>query len=778
MPTLAQRTAKWLGSAAKWFAANDDTPAPGPGQILYANPRIQTASGYRYNPNVLVQRKSLKVYDEMRRDGQIKAAMSLKKQFVMASGWEVVSPEGKPDDWEVTVFVADVFEDLGEQFNTSLLQMLTCLEYGFSVTEKVYDYDEDQKLTVCALNTVAPHDIQFYTDPFGNLLPNGIVQMGNKNFGQLPVDKFIIFPWQMEFGNWYGDSDLNAAHRPWLVKDQAYQWMAMLLERGGIPPAVIHYDPMKISDEIKAKLKAAVANMQAGAVMMFPRGASADSITFEWPEMAGQVSTVFIPAFDMFDKDISKSLLMPGLLGLSPDSKFGSRSNGQTHFDVFLLAIEYLRMLVAGMLQTQLIKELVDLNFIVDPDDYPQFRWKPLTDDVKLDLLTAWGTLTGQNVVLSTPEDEAYIREQMKMPPKDVAWKSVTSDPRPKDPNAPETDMGPDGKPLPKVDPKTGAIIPEPKPGGDAGGADAGMEDAGNSKLRARQPHRHYALPADANRGPTQYERKVDFIRIEKDLEGGAQDYLPRLRNTLAESRDALISQVRTEFKNDLAWATAFATLPGTDDFHTTMKAMFKDMHTAGRNSIRTEVPQRFATLPTANLDDAIAFLNAKAITVSGVTEQRILDQVKAALLQAVSTGEPLDDTIQRLRDIFGPYVDQTLDDNSDLTDPYRLEAIVRTNLTQVYNMGRMLQAKQAGDYLEGWQYSAIIDNRTTDVCRLLDGTIFDADDPRIDQLCPPRHVNCRSVVVPITTGETIDDSDLITPDEFNKAMDLSGDGF
>lgn len=777
MPTLLSNVSNFFKSFAAATPAPQVAPAELTGQLLYANPRVQTSSGFRYNANLLVQRKTMRVYDEMRRDEQIKAALNLKKQFVIASGWEVVSPEGQDDDWEVTQFVSDCFEDMGEEFDRALLQILSALDFGFSVTEKIYAYrnaDRDEwngKLCLDCLKTVAPHDIQFYTDPFGNLMPDGIRQMGNVQPKPFPTDKFVVFPWQMEFGNWYGDSDLNACHRAWLLKDQAYQWLGIGLERFGVPPTYMSYDPSAVPSEVVTALKGALTNIQAASVMLFPRGKSKDSLTMEWPEQAGQVPTVFIPTLDMLDKAMAKALLMPGLLGLSPDNKYGSRSNGSTHFDVFLLVIEHARELLAsGVINDQLVRELVDLNY-AGVDKYPIFRFKPLGDDVKADRLTLWGILTDQGVVQSTPADEEYTRERLEFPTREEAQDSLPKGPDGKPlppPGSAAPQLGPDGKPLPTQAGPDGKPVAAPLPPDDNPPSPA-------KDNKRKRPARTYALPADAIRKITPYERKVDFVAIEKDLDNGAADYLPRLKSALGESRDALITQVRQNFNGDLGWANALKGLPALDDFHSTMAAMLKDIHAAGRNSIKREMPQAYKSLPAANLTDAMNYLNTKAIQVSGVTEQKILDATKAALLQAVSTGEPLDDTVNRLRDIYAPYTDETVDDNGDLNDPYRLETIVRTNLTDVYNMGRMLQANQAGDYLEAWQYSAIIDGRTTECCRLLDGTIVMADDDRANQIRPPRHYNCRSVMVPVTTGETVDSTDLLSDDDFSEAMSLSG---
>jgi SPP1 gp7 family putative phage head morphogenesis protein len=109
---------------------------------------------------------------------------------------------------------------------------------------------------------------------------------------------------------------------------------------------------------------------------------------------------------------------------------------------------------------------------------------------------------------------------------------------------------------------------------------------------------------------------------------------------------------------------------------------------------------------------------------------------------------------------------------------PSRLETIVRTNLTDAYNQGRLVQGREAGDFLEAWQYSAIMDDRTTPVCRELDGKVFMADDPNVDTLRPPRHFNCRSVLVPIVIGDEYNADDVITEDQIALAKRESGTGF
>lgn len=55
-------------------------------------------------------------------------------------------------------------------------------------------------------------------------------------------------------------------------------------------------------------------------------------------------------------------------------------------------------------------------------------------------------------------------------------------------------------------------------------------------------------------------------------------------------------------------------------------------------------------------------------------------------------------------------------------------------------------------DLVAGLRFVAVLDGRTSTVCRGLDGTIWRPDDPDIPR--PPRHPNCRSVLVPILQSD------------------------
>jgi SPP1 gp7 family putative phage head morphogenesis protein len=87
---------------------------------------------------------------------------------------------------------------------------------------------------------------------------------------------------------------------------------------------------------------------------------------------------------------------------------------------------------------------------------------------------------------------------------------------------------------------------------------------------------------------------------------------------------------------------------------------------------------------------------------------------------------------------------------------PYRLATIVRTNTTEAMAEGLKDAVEPAikSGYVIGFQSSAILDDRTTEVCQYLHGRFFRVEGEETALLTPPRHWNCRSIMIPITKDE------------------------
>jgi len=164
-----------------------------------------------YNPDILVTKLGLKIYDQMKVDEQVKACLAFKKAAVLSPGWELTSPGDEAEDWEPTAFVRACFEHIPMGMTEVLKYLMLGMDYGYSVTEKVYGEDlkwAKGKVGLKKVISLMPHYIDFRTLPTGelieltqrNLMGSPAMQAGL----HIPVDKCVVYTHDKEFENYYG----------------------------------------------------------------------------------------------------------------------------------------------------------------------------------------------------------------------------------------------------------------------------------------------------------------------------------------------------------------------------------------------------------------------------------------------------------------------------------------------------------------------------------------------------------------------------------------------
>ena len=450
---------------------------------------------------------------------------------------------------------------------------------------------------------------------------------------------------------------------------------------------------------------------------------------------------------NMFDRHIALSILMPGLLGLTPEETTGSLARAKVHFDVFLLVVkEEEQRLEEAIMDEQVIRQLVDLNFTVEA--YPQFRFLPLTESILKETFDAWGMMIDKGAVKTTPEDEKHIRESLKFPDRDMEDDD--------EPEAPEPE-GDDDTPGGEAPPEE--IAPAGPPGG--------------TVTSARRAFAH-------SRAKNRFERRVDFVRIERDLDGLGADAVAEIVPLMVDVRERFLKFVDSKFDGKASTVNAIRQLRGMSAVGDALGRFLETTMASGAESVRRELTARFRVdEPNFKPDAALRFLRAKKFLITGVIEDRLLGQAKSTLLRAIETGEIARETRGKLAALFEPYIgDPTVLRDGKPIKPAQLETVVRTNATDAFNRGRIIEGRQSGDLLQGFAYSAIIDERTTEVCQTLDGRVFKPNDPALDSLKPPRHFNCRSILVPVVVGVTVNESDFITPGQIGRGTELSGKAF
>ena len=370
-----------------------------------------------YNPDTLVSRKGLQIYDKMRLDDMVKASLTLKKFATLAPNYKILPADGSQKAEEIANFVAYTIDNMEGSMNDALFQILTALDYGFSVTEINYEqYDMGEhsgKIGLKNLKTKQPRYYSFAVDKYSNLLDKGLAYNINGEQKKLPTNKFLIFSYQKEFGNHYGTADLRPAYRGYWSKDTIIKFWNIYLERFANPTVVGKYR----SNDPNSKTN--LRNILDGLTAKTSITHRMDEFDIDFLEPSRSATQDFKEAINYYDKTIARSILIPDRL--VAEGETGAYSQAKVHFDVFLFVLAKLRQdLEEVVMNEQLIKRLVQINF-GNVTEMPKFKFNPMTDDQKFALNEMFITAVEKGVISPTLEDENYIRENLHFPEKDNA---------------------------------------------------------------------------------------------------------------------------------------------------------------------------------------------------------------------------------------------------------------------------------------------------------------------------------------------------------------------
>jgi SPP1 gp7 family putative phage head morphogenesis protein len=712
-----------------------------------------------YNPDDLVRKKGIEVYREMMRDDQVKAVMLMKMTAIYGTGFKIVPAGEEAADVELAKFIEYVIGDgmslrRGDKsvnsFKKTIKRLYSSMIYGFSFHEKVYRRFESGeyagKIGLSCIKTRPPHSFEFYTDDYNNLTEvKQHTNTGIKTFSGTDLDKFVIYSYDADntsFGGWYGVSDLRAAYRPYWSKEMIIRFLNILIERFGMGIVVGKY-PTGLSDSDKAILKDMIKNISAKTAF-----AVNEKVIFEILESKNAGTPPHVAVIQEYNKAIARSLLLPDKMGYT-DSEGGSYNLGKNQFDLFMGILEDLREDGAEIINEQIINDIVDKNFS-NVQKYPKFQWNPLTQKDKQKLSALFITAVEKGVVIATEEDEAHLREDLEFPKR-----TAESIPMPARPNPAQQEA--DGGEEKEADDK---------------------EDADDKK----QPKKGEKFAASGKRAFTEYEKKVNFEAIEKETDGIEYEYGLEMGRVVSRIKDAVYNTVITKkiVDNQDYDAVQKLTLKYIGDMRMMFKDCLRKSFTTGRSTAKDEIKKTFAA-PVKSLPpkEALAFFERKSFTLAGMEEQRILNKVQNILYDSIKTGKTTDDAIYNLEEFFDEYEVEQMTSAGKLKPiaeiPGRIEVVIRTNVNDAYNQGRikMFEDPNVKDMIKAYQYSAIMDGRTSDICSALDEKVYKTSNPIWKSITPPNHHQCRSILVPVFADEW----DGVESPAFNTDKLISGFG-
>ncbi|MBI2427526.1 MAG: minor capsid protein [Ignavibacteriales bacterium] len=129
--------------------------------------------------------------------------------------------------------------------------------------------------------------------------------------------------------------------------------------------------------------------------------------------------------------------------------------------------------------------------------------------------------------------------------------------------------------------------------------------------------------------------------------------------------------------------------------------------------------------------EEALAEFRRRAFRIGGIENQKFIDAVKYEFERAISEGTSYEEFSNQFKELFIRY-------GITPEKPIRLDTIFRTNLFTAYTAGQVKQIDQVKERFPVWRYVSVLDNRTRQSHRNLNGKLFKYGP------FPPISFNCR----------------------------------
>lgn len=350
-------------------------------------------------------------FRKMRYDPQVKACLLVLKLPLLQLDWNLNADtdEGQEISRWCQHMLQEYMDDSMEYY---LREMLTALDFGRSITEKVWQLKSvpvdpdgqklEDRIIPLKLKTYDPKNIKIKLDP-NTMKLIGAVQKIKGVEKNIPADKLLIYSHEKEFNNYNGESVLRAAYKPWIIKEFLQKFWNIALERYGSPLA-----SMELPQGGSIKKAITLMDMvKSKSGIPLPEGYK---MTIHNLANAGMS---FKEAIEYQDVQIARAMLIPDLV--FANSGTGAYALSKTHAGFFEMRLNGISQEIGDIFSKYLIKPMIQYNY-GEVREYPSMKFDNVGDDDLKVFIDIVDKLIKGKVVAPT---EAWIREKFGLPAPD-----------------------------------------------------------------------------------------------------------------------------------------------------------------------------------------------------------------------------------------------------------------------------------------------------------------------------------------------------------------------
>jgi len=712
--------------------ANIQNPIGGSGLNLVGS---QLWRSDEYNVDLASPQSAVATYEQMRRgDAQVRATINNLLHALRAAQWRIDPAEDNPKGEEHAAFVRSVLmpgETYGYGGSTpwgqTLRNLSSAIWAGPAVVEKVWGYrTRDRKQVYASLELRKASSLRYFDlTKSGPSKLDSVVQYVQKRNGtsgdvRIPAAKLVVWSFNREGDNFWGESILRPAHWHWRVKRDLVKFDAIQKERaGGIFWLQTRENVNPTPDQSKSG-KSAMSNWRMhereGLIIpsvyefnaLFPSGNAAD----------------FITSIEYHDQQIERTAAAQ-FQSLGTGNK-GALAVGSVQSDMMLLAYQGVAKDLEDVLTEQAIVDLIDTNF-GEQEFYPRLACESFLQMKPDRLAELMGPLVAAGLIRIDQPLRVFFRERLGLTPEDES----TLEPSPADRAAALAETNA------KATADAAANAGRDGANGGKGSTDNRPPNEATKRLRKAS----YPGPF-LRRDPLAHEVGTDWLAMKAYLDDEPKrlyyrEVLPIRKLQIA----ALADSVSTATEAQLALGQI--PKPQLAELGDALAAGLADVYATGRSSVVAEAKRAKAT--KAVDPESTDATPAQSRWVKRLGQRQALDMTTTIWQEAINAGQLAQDQELPTEDKRAAVLAAL----TALSTPLVIADLAGT-VNQTFTTGRVEQADRMQSQIAAVYYSAIMDDGTCDACAAMDGAELDLADygsqvpnPNCDY--PPR---CRCTAV------------------------------
>jgi hypothetical protein len=605
--------------------------------------------------------KSIRTYEDMRRDGQVQGLLTSVYLPIRHMEW-YVDPNGTTgtmaqeiaEDFGLPILgeeAGDSEDSPGIQFDEHLRLALLALALGHQFFEEsgvIEGEGNDMRYRLRKLSQRPQSTItRISVEPSGDLI--SIRQIGSIPAPEVPADRMLPYVWDREGANWAGRPLLYGIYRHWLLKDELIRGDAVMHRRFSGIPIVEQTAPGVVDQGAHESAAQAAQSLRAGDTsgLSTPYG-----LRLRLAGVEGALPNA-IKSVEYHDAQMARAFMqMFAELG-----KVGSRALGTTLLDhygqgVIAVAHWYRRSIM------QLVRRIIIRNYgtdlVVPKITFRQEDHEDITGQELVGLIDSGAIVVDDDL-------EATLRARSNLPPRN-----------------------PD---------QEGRIPPADQPTVVTPAASA-------------RPHRHRGRASASTADPAA-ESQTDFAALQAKYEAA----LAQLTATWTGVQAAQITELADQVKNATT-ITALAAVTPAVAGAALLASVLNEVLEHGAQSAVDEAAAQGATLDMPDLTMAQGMLTSASDAIAALLARELGESAASKAVALAGGGLDYGEVAEQ--------VQEHLEGLAGATPEYEIAGLV----SRAQNEGRFTAMEGAPDGADFYA-SDVNDTNVCDPCKAEDGTHF-----------------------------------------------------